>query len=143
MGPGTQPSIHGALYIWFFLALLIPGLSESKTHSPELLAATALETELYRDRAWLALGHYRQPKLSSKWVSDVDDASFFLAPTGATDPAAELSESIIALFTDSTRAAQLRCQFPARWYWLQTTLNHFVNSGVDSCTEFELSLIHI
>ncbi len=137
MDSGIQRPIHIALRVCFVLVLLIPGLSESKTHSPESLASTALENELYLDLAWLALGHYRQPKLSSKWVSDVDDASFFLAPTGATDPAAELSESITALFTDSTRAAKLRCQFPARWHWLQTTLNHFIDTSAGSCTDFE------
>ena len=137
MGQRKQPSIYAVLRVCFVFAVLIPGLSESKTHSPESLASTALETDLYQDRAWLALGHYRQPKFRTKWVSDVDDPSFFLAPTGATNPKAELRASIVALFTESPRAAQLRCQFPARWHWLQTRLNHFVTSTADGCEEFE------
>lgn len=66
--------------------------------------------------AWLALLHY-QPALGG-FVSEVDDAHFFLAEEGKHSPLAELLATINGLLSTPVQA-DLLCRFPARLILLQ------------------------
>lgn len=67
---------------------------------------------LSQDNAWQQLGHYH--RTFSGWQSQVDDAEFFLAPEGASNPEAELRATWqalqTALQTPLSEAADIRCQ---------------------------------
>ncbi|MGF1740576.1 DUF4105 domain-containing protein [Vibrio profundum] len=86
-------------------------------------AATASEslnsTELAQDPYWLKLGHYlNKPMRGMK--SNVTSKAFFLAEDGRDNPLAELKATITALYSDDpTYANEMRCQFPARYSWLE------------------------
>jgi len=101
-----------------------------------ILSSDALEAGIYNENEWLTLGHYSRVGGSEAWMSDIDDTAFFLASDGATDPAAELSANIIAMFSDSDQAVRFRCQFPARWHWLQERLEQKIAAPAEACTEF-------
>lgn len=77
---------------------------------------------LHDDPAWLALGHYRRTLLGD-WASDADDPAFFLAETGAHDPEAELSATVLAYFVPGSGDRHPRCRFPARYHWLKSQLD--------------------
>lgn len=79
--------------------------------------------EIYKDKAWLALLHYRKNTLTSGWRSQADAANFFLSPDGKSDPRQELIAATQALFFDGAAGAELRCRFPARYVWLQRRLD--------------------
>ncbi|MBT1075003.1 DUF4105 domain-containing protein [Geobacter grbiciae] len=81
----------------------------------------AAERQLHRERAWEVLLHYR-PRGDER-ESLVDDPRFFLAPSGKTDPAAELSATLRSLFSpEASGDEHPRCRFPARVAWLAEEL---------------------
>lgn len=85
-----------------------------------LHAATA-ET-LATDPYWIALGHYETGKLGG-WRSYVDDGDFFLAESGASDPAAELQATLKALYQPAELGDRHpQCIYPARTRWLKAQL---------------------
>ena len=66
--------------------------------------------------AWLALLHYRESR--GQWVSEIDEASFFLDSTGGRNPEAEWAADSAAFLrpAEATRRdADARCRFPARF----------------------------
>lgn len=76
-------------------------------------------------REWHVLLHYRATADGAGVVSDADDPRFFLAPTGKTDPQAELRATLAAFFqTDPVGGdpQPAQCAFPARYHWLQAAL---------------------
>jgi len=77
-------------------------------------------------REWQTLLHYRPVANSKDVVSDADDSRFFLAPTGKTDPRAELAATLRAFFTADPVGGDpqpAQCAFIARYRWLQAALN--------------------
>lgn len=77
-------------------------------------------------REWHALLHYHSAVESEGVVSDADDFRFFLAPTGKTDPQAELAATLRAFLSadlvgGDPQSAQ--CAFIARYRWLKTELD--------------------
>lgn len=69
-------------------------------------------------QAWLRLGHYQRGVLS-RYKSEVDGPSFFLAERGRRDPRAELRATLNGFLEglgadDDTHAL---CRFPARLLW--------------------------
>lgn len=71
---------------------------------------------------WLALGHYERGKLGG-WRSYVDDAGFFLAAEGDSDPAAELRATVEALYAPASLGDKhAQCVYPARTRWLREQL---------------------
>ena len=78
-------------------------------------ASLGLPADLY----WRILLHYRPGIAGSR--SLVDDPRFFLAPSGKTDPAAEMLATLDGLF-DNVAEAPAFCRFPARYSWLAKTL---------------------
>jgi hypothetical protein len=81
-------------------------------------------TELAASEAWLTLGHYHPDTLGAGHTSQADDASFFLAEDGKSDPRAELRATIDAI-TEPVAGDpndHARCQFPARDAWIRSHL---------------------
>ncbi|MBC9252265.1 hypothetical protein A9179_18500 [Pseudomonas alcaligenes] len=78
--------------------------------------------ELANTPYWLALGHYERGKLGG-WRSYVDDPAFFFAAQGDSDPQAELSATLQALYQPvSLGERHPQCVFPARTRWLRAQL---------------------
>jgi hypothetical protein len=91
--------------------------------------------QLANDAYWLSLGHYETGKLSG-WRSHVDDPKFFLASDGSSQPAAELSATLTALYAPASLGERhAQCVFPARSRWLQAQLQ-LQGLPKPSCSEF-------
>ena len=102
----------------------------------EELLKKAREKHLWQNRIWLLLGHYRGNE-SQSLISEADDDDFFLSENGKTDPAGELEATLRAYFVpvdaikDDAAPEKLkidqnyhpRCNFPARYLWLDRELN--------------------
>jgi hypothetical protein len=89
------------------------------------LLRRAAEARLSEERDWHALLHYRR-NLISGYTSEADDPGFFLAPTGKTDPRAELEATLAKLFSDELvgRSRQpAQCAFIGRYHWLKEKLS--------------------
>lgn len=112
-----------------------PTAESPVAESPALRAALgqARAAGLAEAKAWLRLGHYRGRP--GAWTSEVDGAQLFVAPTGRTDPRAELEATLRAFFApvgpapaadlDPSARAKKRhalCRFPARFIWLAKTI---------------------
>ncbi|NOY62708.1 MAG: DUF4105 domain-containing protein [Gammaproteobacteria bacterium] len=83
------------------------------------------QRQLWQHQEWLNLLHYDRDRSSpSGYTSAVDDARFFNAAGGATDPAAELLATLSALYRrDISGNAHAQCRFVARSHWLQKQLS--------------------
>lgn len=91
--------------------------------------------ELANDPFWLSLGHYESAKVAG-WRSHVDDAKFFLAADGPSQPAAELSATLTALYAPASLGDKhAQCVFPARTRWLRAQLQ-LENLPQPTCAEF-------
>ncbi|MPZ76088.1 MAG: DUF4105 domain-containing protein [Deltaproteobacteria bacterium] len=78
---------------------------------------------LHDQRYWHLLLHYRSTIGGSE--SEADEAGFFLAPNGKTDPEAELHATLAQFFSTELvgRSRQPgRCAFIARYHWLKAAL---------------------
>ena len=88
------------------------------------LLARADRAALHEQRYWNLLLHYR-PTIGGGYKSEADEAGFFLAANGKTDPKAELEATISQFFSTDLvgRSRQpARCAFIARYHWLKTAL---------------------
>lgn len=75
--------------------------------------------QLATSASWLALLSYRKPLMGETYISQADDAAFFLANDGKYSPSAELTATIAGLYLPANLADQHpRCRFPARYHWL-------------------------
>ena len=91
--------------------------------------------QLANDPYWINLGHYETGKLGG-WRSYVDDPAFFLAPTGPTDPSAELQATLLAIQSaDNLGDQHAQCKFPARTRWLREQLQ-LTDLPNPACKEF-------
>ena len=89
--------------------------------------------------AWIALLHY--DPTASGWVSDVEDPSFFVDPTGRYDPEAEWRAGQLAFLAPSGNlppGEHAQCRFPARFALMKQTLA-WSNADVPlvECSELE------
>lgn len=106
------------------LLFLIGPLAAANDYLAQL-QTQAHRLKLANDAQWLSLLHYARYPLAGQLKSQADDPGFFNAPSGATDPAAEL-DATLARFFDATpippvkQAAQ--CRFAARYRWLKSKL---------------------
>ena len=108
------------------------------SHSPFFVAAAASDEayliqlqkaaqakRLWEHRHWQVLLHY-QPRLWSGGAeSQVDDAAFFLSPSGKYDPQAELDATLASFFAPPDQeegAEHPQCKFIARYQWLKQEL---------------------
>ena len=88
------------------------------------LQQRAARSGLHRERYWHLLLHYRLA-IGGGYESEADEAGFFLASDGKTDPEAELHATIGRFFSDELvgRSRQpARCAFIARFHWLKEAL---------------------
>ncbi|MDH3325899.1 MAG: DUF4105 domain-containing protein, partial [Gammaproteobacteria bacterium] len=99
------------------------------------------EKELYSDKTWLVLGHYKK-NMFGDYISQVDSADFFLSPRGKTDPKAELESTLAAFF--SSRPLEpvklsAQCRFIARFHWLNQQLKFDTNKlKFEQCKDFDI-----
>ncbi|HUL12804.1 MAG TPA: DUF4105 domain-containing protein [Methylococcaceae bacterium] len=112
------------LACWLIAGLLAPllCLADASSNYLSVLQQRALSQRLDRDEGWLALGHYREAKMSGGFVSDADDSAFFLAKAGKRDPRAELLATLAAFFRPGAGDGHPQCRFPARYHWLKSHL---------------------
>lgn len=100
------------------------------------LKQRAIDDQISAKNHWLNLLHYR--KGIGALRSLIDDASFFLAPTGKTDPQAELLATIEALFQAKEGADSVGCRYPARLTWLKEQLDIPDNLfSLSSCEKYQ------
>lgn len=97
------------------------GAREAGANYLRELTARARERRLAGERKWLRLMHALPS--GRGWRSEADGASFFLAPDGRTDLAAELDADLAAFFEPEPAQGQHpQCRFPARYHWLKEKL---------------------
>lgn len=112
-----------ALLVLCFIENTSQSRAESLSYLEEL-QQRASSAGLHEQRYWHLLLHYR-PTLIGEYESEADEAGFFLAPNGKTDPAAELQATIGQFFSTEPvgRSRQpARCAFIARYHWLKDAL---------------------
>lgn len=77
------------------------------------------QLKLSETRGWRTLLHYDSFLGRTKSEArDKNPGGFFTAPTGLTDPEAELEATIQAILTDTDSPEPARCRFPAREIFL-------------------------
>jgi hypothetical protein len=90
------------------------------------LVEQATVAKLADQRDWHVLLHYQKNLLGGGFTSMQDDPGFFMAPTGKTDPQAELAATLAQFFSEELvgRSKQpAQCAFVARYHWLKEKLN--------------------
>ena len=107
------------------LLCALPSVGQAGDDYLSVLRERSDRLGLAHSREWLDLLHYR-PGLLGGEKSLLDSPAFFLAPTGKTDPRAELEATLAAFFstqveTDSSQNPQ--CAFIARYRWLKARLD--------------------
>ncbi len=102
----------------------------------------ALRLGLHESQEWRRLVHYR-PTLFGSWVSEADGANFFVSPRGRRDPKAELLATLEGFASPNKRdlgpwvpAQTVKCQFPARFRWLDERLGLGAFPAGGDCGEF-------
>lgn len=122
--------MNGFLIFWMGLLAIagFPGAASGKEREDqsylEELIRRSSEGRLAEEREWHLLLHYRKT-LTGGYQSEADDPGFFLAPTGKTDPQAELEATLARFFSDALvgRSRQpAQCAFIARYHWLKARL---------------------
>ncbi len=94
--------------------------SSDNAYLSELLEK-AEQKQLYRERYWDVLLHYK--KTLSGIKSLIDDPRFFLSPDGKKDPKAELEATIKGFVEEETGGVEHpQCRFIARYFWLKKEL---------------------
>ncbi len=112
-----------------FAAPALAQTADATAEHQAALRALAQRRDFAHSAPWLAIGHW-QRAAGGGWRSGADAGTFFLAPTGQTDPQAELNALIAAVFAppdDATPTAladgatptdphdkHAICRFPAR-----------------------------
>ncbi len=106
-----------------FIANTAPSHAADISYLREL-QQRAKTAALHQQRYWHLLLHYRST-ITGDYESEADEAGFFLAPKGKTDPQAELDATLSQFFSAEPvgRSRQpARCAFIARYHWLKAEL---------------------
>jgi hypothetical protein len=101
-----------------------PTLTSEQRAAVDRLVAKARADRLAQQETWIRLVRYRRGLLG--WKSEADAKTFFLSPSGKTDPEAELEATIRGFFGPDPSDPDLQhpyCRFPARLAWLNAHLN--------------------
>ncbi|MEK7355643.1 MAG: DUF4105 domain-containing protein, partial [Bdellovibrionota bacterium] len=93
-------------------------------------------------REWLRLVHYKKGLFG--WKSEADGPNFFVASDGRSNRSSELDATIRGFFSTEKRKLQgekqpaqsVRCQFPARFDWLDSQLGLASAVPGETCTEW-------
>jgi hypothetical protein len=113
-----------ALLLLCLVGITSPGRAADVAYLEELKQRAA-RSGLHRERYWHLLLHYRSA-LGGGYESEADEAGFFLAAKGKTDPEAELQATLAQFFSTEPvgRSQQpARCAFIARYHWLKSALS--------------------
>lgn len=117
--------IFAAIFFIFALFPYAPAFAAVSEYGMKA-AERAAEEEIYNEREWHILMHYKKFPLRPM-ESLVDDEKFFLSPTGKTDPKSELDATIKALFDpDISKDDDNKhpvCRYSGRREWLIERLN--------------------
>lgn len=108
-----------------FLALLFLALPVFASSYLDELQSRARQLNLASDPQWRVLVHYARQPLLGYTRSLADDAGFFNAPDGKTNPQAELDATLARFFSAETIAPvnqYAQCRFAARYHWLKEKL---------------------
>ncbi len=113
--------------------------SRASSEPIETLQQRAIAQKLWQKSGWLKLIHYEVINAAhNQYQSQVDDAKFFLAKDGASNPEHELIATLTALYqTNAKPNEQAQCRFPARLNWLvqQLKINRATLPAA-SCPEY-------
>lgn len=137
-----------SLLLGLFWSVCSAAVTAEKTHISVGLQSALEKAEalqLAQHPGWLALLHYKKETFARRFISQADDASFFLAEQGSHDAAAELEADLQAFFFSAkpdTELAHAQCRFPARWWWLKQQLNLGSEHDVE-CTELETFMTRV
>ena len=147
-GHAAGALLPAVVFLTSLLVGLGPGLPDSCVHAMgpvgsatlERLVARAHELKLAEQREWHLLLHYRA-NLFGGYTSEQDEAGFFMAPDGKTDPSAELDATLKQFFSPELigRSKQpAQCALIARYHWLKEKLG-FSDADVPpiKCERFE------
>ena len=108
-------------------ALCCTAAPASSEDYPSELINTAHTQSLAATAQWRALLHYRNNILTSSLTGQADDAKFYLAADGKTNPQAELDATLRAFFApavvESDAIQHPQCRFVARYHWLKQSLS--------------------
>ena len=124
-----------ALWLYMVMCLFslsIPSTANSGTQNsnPDNICDSTL-SELAISSEWLSLLHYK--KTGERYQSRIKSGEFFLSESGAHEPLSE----IIAFKNQSRLATSPNqhpgCRFPARAYFLSTSLNDKSLATPDNC----------
>jgi len=117
------------LVIAVFAAAAANAQSTADLDYLEELQANARQQQLWLERSWLNLLHYRAHNSGlfnsggMGYSSSVDDDAFFIAPTGVDHPDLELAATLGGFFSESDLGDEHpQCRFPARLDWLAERL---------------------
>ena len=125
-GASFHPLSLFVLLGWLCLSLFT-GVAKAQTDKSAYfreLIQRASAAALHEQRYWHLLLHYRRT-MAGGYESEADEAGFFLAPNGKTDPKAELEATLAQFFSPDLvgRSGQpARCAFIARYHWLKAAL---------------------
>lgn len=115
------------IIIWIALAKCLfvpfPAAADEDGYLSQLLERAHRERLAERPE-WHALLHYKPLQLFRGVESQVDEASFFLSPSGKHDPQGELDATLAGFFETTGGDAEKspQCRFVARFHWLQQVL---------------------
>ncbi len=136
---------HYLLFSLFFSLFCLgsPNLVAAKNDPIDRLVNKAMEQELYRDRYWHILLHYRTTSTGTE--SLIDDPKFFLAEDGKRNPQTELEATIRSFFEKSEKNKKHSvCRFVARFEWLKSMLPfNETQLTFNECTDFNRILAEI
>lgn len=122
---GVWLSMPLFLFIIILNLFIIPSSNAKDNAYIDELLLDAEKKQLYNDRYWDVLLHYK-PTIYSKTgrKSLIDSPSFFLSPDGKKDPESELTATIKSFFAEDVMDdSHPKCRFIARYTWLKHVLN--------------------
>lgn len=115
-----MPATHALVLILLCLCMPTPAFPGSVDPG----SAKVEPRPLWQRSEWLKLVHYKPGRLPGTWRSQADDARFFLASNGATDPRAELQATLEAFAAPADLGDEhAQCRFVARLNWLRAELD--------------------
>jgi len=123
---------------FFLFIFLFHAIVQISHASQEKALAKALKLELYKDKQWHNLLHYR-PTLLGGVKSQADGQAFFNDPAGSSDPQAELIATIRAFYQSPVHKNINRhpsCRFPARLLFFKRKLGTDFNPQELNCEGF-------
>lgn len=130
---------RGMIMLMLLFILYVPAISWPSNDNPYLISLIkkARDRELYKERYWSVLLHYKKGLLGVK--SLIDDPAFFLSSEGKQNPEAELIETIRSFFMEyKNENDDTRCRFPVRYAWIKETLDIDENLlPPQKCSELE------